>query len=280
MPYRRLPNTDSSRLRSLKIAFEKGRELPPHKKPYSSSSLQNINTVLNKYEMFIKLHKEAYKIQVDKSPTYNLLYKKAKNYVSHFLQVLNLAIIRGDLKVEARGFFNIKNEKKLPAFKTENDVIKWGKIVLEGEQNRIGNGGNPMTNPTVGIVRVHYDKFIEAHRHQKILQENTSRASEKISTIRKEVDKVILQLWNEIEESFSTGTEVERRNLCREFGVNYFFRRNEVIPEDENVSIEYRQKRIVNKDIKKTVVEEQPLEPDSSDDKEELSLDNIQYSLF
>ena len=33
MPYRRLPNTDAARLKALKIALEKGEEVPPHKWP-------------------------------------------------------------------------------------------------------------------------------------------------------------------------------------------------------------------------------------------------------
>ena len=273
MPYRRLPNTDSSRLNALKTALEKGRDLPPNQKPYSSSSLQSINSILPKFEMLLKLQKETYKHQIEKCPEYTKLYKKARNYVSHFIQVLNLAIIRGDLKQDARSFFGI-NEKRLPAFKTEKDLLKWGEIVLEGEQERIGHGGNPLTNPTVGIVRVHYDKFKEANRYQKILQENTTRASKNVADIRKQVDSAILQLWNDIEAAFDKEDEISNRNLCRDYGIVYFFRRNETIPKEEKVSIEYRQKRIVNKDIVKTVVEA----PISNNEKG--SRENLQYSLF
>jgi len=273
MPYRRLPNTDNSRLKALKIALDKGKDLPPSSKPYSSSSLYSINIYLPKYEALLILYKESFKKQTEKSPEYTYLYKKARNYVSHFIQVLNLSIIRGDLKSNARTFFNI-NAKKLPAFKTEKDLLKWGEIVLEGEQQRIRKGGNPMTNPTVGIVRVHFDNFKEAHRFQKVLQENTNRASKNIAEIRKEIDGVILKLWNDIEIFYESYDDVEKRNLCRDFGVNYFFRRNETIPVEENVSKEYREKRIVNKDIIKTVLPEEEIIEDLNKG------ENLQYSLF
>jgi hypothetical protein len=210
--------------------------LAPRDKPYSQSSLQNIQHTLPKFEMLIKHQKEAYKAQTEKSPEYNYLYKKAMNYVSHFIQVMNLAIIRGDLKKEARAFFGLDEDvKKLPVFKTEQDLIEWGELVLKGENERISKGGNPMTNPTIGIVRVHFEKFVQAYRYQKNLQENYARSTKQVAEFRADVDKVILQLWNEIEAAYHPNDEVLRRNICREFGLVYFFRRNEQIPENEKV---------------------------------------------
>jgi len=270
MPYRRLPNTDSARLKALKTALEKGENIPPKDKPFSQSSLQNLTVGLPQLESLINLQKEAYKQQTTKSVAYNYLYKKARNYVSHFIQVLNLAIIRGDLKKTARDFFGLEMEtKKLPAFKTEKELIKWGKIILEGEQERILSGGNPMTNPTIGVVKVHYDNFISAYRQQKNLQEQYMRATQQVADYREKADRVILQLWNEIEASFEPNSEVLKRNLCREYGVVYFFRRNELIPDNENVSEEYRKKRVVNKDLK----EEQPIAENNS---EESVIDEIE----
>lgn len=251
MPYRRLPNTDSARLKALKLAIENAQDLAPRDKPFSQSSLNNLIKTLPHFERLIQYQKEAYHLQTEKSPKYNYLYKKGRNYVSHFIQVLNLAIIRGDLKKEARDYFNLdKDAKKLPQIKTEQGLLKWGEIVVNGEPERIANGGNPMTNPTIGIVKVHYENFKEAYRFQKNLQDSYVRASKQVANYRPEVDKVILQLWNEIEASFEPNPEVHRRNLCRKYGVVYFFRRNEIIPEQEHVSDEYRKNRVVNKDLR------------------------------
>lgn len=276
MPYRRLPNTDKARFRALQIAFEKGKNLLPKDKPYSQSSLQNINMVLPKYGKLLKLQSEFYKSQIEKSSEYKYLYNKARNYVSHFFQVLNLAIIRGDLKKESRGFFGIDdNVKKLPDFKTELELMKWGELALKGEQERIGNGGNPMTNPTVAVVRVHYEKFKEAYRYQKNLQDNYARASKHVAEFRPEVDRVILQLWNDLEEHFSGSEEVLKRNHAREYGVVYFFRKNEEIPEQENVPAEKRlEKELENQRIE---AENQLEEVFGEDD---LEKDDLQYSLF
>jgi len=39
MPYRRLPNTDAARVRALKTALDKGKEVPPHKLAYSAKTV-------------------------------------------------------------------------------------------------------------------------------------------------------------------------------------------------------------------------------------------------
>ncbi len=289
MPYRRLPNTDAARLRAMKTAMNKSASLSLEDKPFSESSHCSLTSIIPKFENSIRHQKEALKAQTAKSGEYSLKYKKAKNYVSHFLQVMNLAIIRGDLKKNARKFYGLDEDvRKIPLLKTEQDLIKWGDIVQEGETKRIMQGGNPMTNPTIGIVRVHYEKFITAHRHQKQLQENYARFSFEVASLRKEVDEAIFNLWNEIEAHFSHLDDIEKRNICREFGVVYFFRRNEKIDERENVDNEYRKNRTTDKEIrleeqqKETSVEEYNKEYTSVEDEETNNEEkrNIQYSLF
>ena len=46
---------------------------------------------------------------------------------------------------------------------TETEVIDWGKRLIDGEVKRKMNGNSPITNPTIAVVRVHYDNFIEAN---------------------------------------------------------------------------------------------------------------------
>ncbi|MFW5916288.1 MAG: hypothetical protein ACOCTM_02315, partial [Bacteroidota bacterium] len=89
MPYRRLPNTDKSRLRALKAAHEKGRELPPFKLAFSQETLQRLSSFLPKYEKGLTEYQNAYKMQRDNSKEYNNKLKKAKMYISHFIQVVN-----------------------------------------------------------------------------------------------------------------------------------------------------------------------------------------------
>ena len=70
MPYRRLPNTDSARLKSLKSAYAKGKDLPPFKLAFSANSFRKIQAVLPQYENTISEHKNSLNLQADKNKEY------------------------------------------------------------------------------------------------------------------------------------------------------------------------------------------------------------------
>jgi hypothetical protein len=46
MPYRRLPNTDTARIKAMKTALEKGKELPPNKLAFSSKTIVRLQKFL------------------------------------------------------------------------------------------------------------------------------------------------------------------------------------------------------------------------------------------
>lgn len=229
MPYRRLPNTDSARLKALKSAFKKGKDLPPFKLAYSQSTFQKVQFFITKFESAITDYKNSYAIQVEKNKDYINALKKAKLYISHFIQVMNMSISRGDLPVQTRKFFGLsKEEKKLPLLSTEKDVINWGKKLIEGENQRAINSMSPITNPTIALVKVRYENFLEAYQHQKVHQQNSSRNLNKLAALRPEADDIIVSIWNEVEEHFKDINDEERRKKAAEYGLVYVFRKNEL----------------------------------------------------
>ena len=227
MPYRRLPNTDSARLKSLKSAHDKGKELPPFKLAFTAHSFRNIQKSLPLFESAIYEHKNSLNIQAEKNKEYQRRLKKVRLYISHFIQVVNLAILRGDLLADTRDYFGLE-EKKVPTLVSEEDVIHWGQKLIEGEQKRRNKGMNPITNPTIAVLKVHFDKFMEYHNYQKSLKNRSQRAQDQLNEKRAQVDGVIQQIWNEVEESFGDLPEEMRREKATDYGLVYVFRKNEV----------------------------------------------------
>ena len=148
MPYRRLPNTDAARIRAMKIALEKGRDVPPNKMPFSGKLLVKLQKFLPQYENMIQLQRQSYAAQYDKNRDYSEIVRKARLYLTHFVKVMNMAIFRGELSPEIRSFYGLAtNESTVPSLNTENELISWGKRIIEGEEFRIRKGGSPITNP-------------------------------------------------------------------------------------------------------------------------------------
>ena len=167
MPYRRLPNTDTARIRAMKIALQKGQDLPPHKLAFSSKTVVRLLKFLPHFENNIQYYRHSVIVQTTKSKDYNELLRKARIYLTHFIRVMNMAIYRGDLPAETRTFYGMAvNESTVPSLNSENELVSWGKRIIEGEEFRIRKGGNPITNPTIAVVKVRYENFLQAlHYH-------------------------------------------------------------------------------------------------------------------
>ena len=229
MPYRRLPNTDNARLKALRNAHEKGKEIPPFKLAFSQNCFRKMQSVLPGFEQAILEQRHANSNHADKNKQFQKRSKKVKLYISHFIQVVNMAIMRGDLPCEARNFFGFsEDDKKVPALNTDEEILEWGKKLIDGERARIMKGHSPITNPTIAVLKVHYDNFLESHNYQKSLKMRSFRAHENLLNKRKEVDHVIQQAWNEVEGTFNDLPEEIRREKASDYGLVYVFRKNEV----------------------------------------------------
>ena len=121
-----------------------------------------------------------------------------------------------------------EDEKKVPSLSTEEDVIWWGEQLIKGEQSRRNKGKNLVTNPTIAVVKVHFDKFLEYHNYQKSLKDRSQRAQDHLNERRSQVDSVIQQIWNEVEDTYGDFPEEIRRENALEYGLIYVFRKNEL----------------------------------------------------
>lgn len=229
MPYRRLPNTDAARIRALKTALDKGKEVPPHKLAYTAKTILRLQKFLPLFEHSIQLQRQAVISQSKKSREYNESQRKARVYLTHFIRVMNMAIFRGDLPAETRAYYGLAtNESTVPPLNTENELISWGRRIIEGEEFRIRKGGSPITNPTIAVVKVRFGNFLEEDNHHKTLLKKTFDYTERTGDMRREADEIILEIWNEIEASQESLPEEVKRKECEDYGVVYFFRKGEL----------------------------------------------------
>jgi hypothetical protein len=229
MPYRRLPNTDAARIRAMKTALEKGTELPPYKMAFSTKTFIRLQKFLPLFEHTIQLQRQAVTSQNKKNKDYVEIVKKARVYMTHFIRVMNMAIFRGDIPVETRAYYGLAtNESTVPSLNTENELISWGRRIIEGEEFRIRKGGSPITNPTIAVVKVRFGNFIEAYNFHLTLAKQTLDYTERTSDMRREADEIILQLWNEVEASQSSLSDDTKKKVCEEYGLIYFYRKNEM----------------------------------------------------
>ena len=140
MPYRRLPNTDAARIRALETALNNEEFSNINNLPFSLHLRQKIEFFLPKFKTAITNSQCARDKQNVNSRKYAEYTRKAKLYISHFLQVLNFTIARGELKPMARTFYGIDEHavlgEELVTFCSQaGDIVK---AIVQRADNQSG----------------------------------------------------------------------------------------------------------------------------------------------
>lgn len=228
MPYRRLPNTDQARIRALKAIVDKNDGFKVNELPVSFKTLADARNFLAKFDTAQRYYKQCLDNQVKSNKKYQSQLKMARLYISHFIQVLNLAVIRSEIKEDYKKFYGLEPTcYTVPDLTNEPSICEWGEKIIKGEKERLRKGGIPIYNPTIAKVNVHYDIFKESYELQKGLQSITNRSLEDLSSMRAQADEIILDIWNQVEKFFETLPADEKMKKCQEYGIIYYYRTSE-----------------------------------------------------
>ena len=228
MPYRRLPNTDQSRLRALSTARKKASGISPFDLPFAQKSYLELQAFLPQFQQAIDQYNFSKTKQAQVGKHLSDQFRVARLYVSHFVQVLNFCIQRNEIKSVARTYLGLmEDEKSIPDLGTEQLLVEWGEKIIKGEEARMASGGSRIYNPSIAIVKVKYEQFLDTFNNHKNLQVTTQKHHDKVTEMRKKADQLILSIWNDVESKFEDLPPEKRRNKCTEFGIIYFLRKNE-----------------------------------------------------
>lgn len=237
MPYRRLPKTDQARIRALKSAVESSVENGIFTNVLSHNTYHRAKDFLQRFSAEVAMYRRCVQEQSTKrgNAAYEAALKKARMYVSHFIQVLSMCIIRGEIARSKRPYYGLpENEDTVPNLFSESSVLEWGEKIMEGEKRRQAEGGIPVYNPTMGRVAVVFEIFKEMYGRQQSLQQRTAEALQNISDMRFEADEIIFEAWGEIEKAFSAFQGEARLKHCARYGVIYYDRPDRKRNKEEN----------------------------------------------
>ncbi|MDR0939019.1 MAG: hypothetical protein LBN29_06670 [Mediterranea sp.] len=229
MPYRRLPNTDQARCRALKTVVAKADQLNVNDLPISLKTLSEARNFSQKFEAARGYYSQCYANQARASRKHQENVRMARLYVSHFIQVLNLSVLRDEIKLSQKRLYGLPDANVVPDLLSEPALAEWGRKIIAGERQRTSQGGGiPIYNPTIARVQVHYDIFMESYEKQKGLQSLTNRSLEALAAMRGRADELILDAWNQIEAKYQDVLPNELRlKKCRDYGLVYYYRTSE-----------------------------------------------------
>lgn len=228
MPYRRLPNTDLSRIYSLEMATkmegfrDRGELVLPYRTTQDALQfLIKFRKAQNKYAQCHQMHSRS-------SKTYRQELSMARMYVSHFAQVLCFAVQRGEMKKEILNAYGIDPSNfAIPDMSNEPAIIQCGERIIKAEEDRTRQGGIPIYNPTIAKVKVHFNIFKEHYYDHDQIRKNAHKALEEVTMMRPQADDLILDIWNQVEKFYQDLPQDERIAKCKKFGLIYYLRASE-----------------------------------------------------
>ena len=228
MPYRRLPNTDQARLSALQMAVQRASEADFTEQVLQYKTLCDARRFLMQFENTVMQYHENFRTKVSANKNYRRVVQNARMYISHFIQVLNLAVIRGEVKAEQKELYQLDPHNHIvPDLSSEEDLLVWGDNIIQGEQKRTSMGGFPIYNPAIAKVKVHYDIFKEEQMSHTLHKKVTSRVMGDVESQRKQADAIILTIWNEVEDYYKDLLPYDKLCHCKNYGVIYYYRPTE-----------------------------------------------------
>lgn len=227
MPYRRLPNTDQSRIEALANAIKMAGFCENGKPVLSYEEVSKMEQWYRK----MKKAQEQYKFYYDKMTSdkeYRNDMRMAQMYLSHYMQVFNMCIERGELKKDCRVGIGLDlNDNTVPDLRKASELIKWGERIIKAEELRGQKGGKLIYNPTLAKVKVYWSIFSEKYYVVDKMNDSAKRYLDELTQMRPEVDEFILNLWNRIENLYADLPSVKRLEKAKQFGVRYYMRTSE-----------------------------------------------------
>lgn len=247
MPYRRLPKTDQARLRALQKAIQQAGNAAYNDQAINYRTITEAQRFLMQFENQVAQYHANFDSKVTANKQYRHRIHNARMYISHFIQVLNLAVIRGEIKRSQKELYHLDPKSNtLPDLTTEEGLMEWGQNIIDGEMKRTAAGGFAIYNPSINKVKVHYEMFKEDYTSHQLHKKTHSRVYEDTETLRKKADTIILDIWDQVEAFYKDELPYAKLQKCQAYGMIYYYRTGEtkMTAQTDQKIIEQRKQQI------------------------------------
>ena len=242
MPSRRLPNTTPAVIRTLLTARDKRLNTPlAAERAITDAHFAQLDPNIPG-SLLNRVLKEATDVDLAlaaQAPLTTLLNQtgaRCTMFASHFHQVLDLGITRGEFAAGARAYYGRGiHDTTLPDLSTYAAVQTAIDAIVRGEASRFTEEGAAyvaMSHPSAGECGGLLSGFRELLRTSEASRQNTDTQREELQALYPEAQVVAADICDTVE--FFCRHDLEpgsRRTKCRRWGVIYTYEPNE--PRDE-----------------------------------------------
>lgn len=244
MPTRRLPNSQSSVIRTLKTARDAWKQYPDARLIFDSHWAKlddaNAESLLNQ---FIREVDEVYLAKAAQAPLTDAFSKsmaKLTLYTSHFHQVYDLAVARGEFTAGGRAFYGRPaGATTIPDLSTQAATIEAAEKIESGEPKRAeaeGADHTPMALPSAAQVAGILAEAKDLRSKSQQAQAETDREQNEAAALYPEAQKLAVSICNTVEFQLNERDDLDapgRRRIARDWGVVYVYEPGETPDADD-----------------------------------------------
>ncbi|GHU80368.1 hypothetical protein FACS1894145_6680 [Bacteroidia bacterium] len=227
MYLKRVPETDDAKIRALQAAVDREEINGGQEFILSDEEIEEWRLFITSYEGARFVLKQAVKDSTKSQAEYGELFKNAQLYVSHFIKVLQMTVIRNEIRLDALSDYGFESEKELelPDLSTEEAIVYWGEKIIQGEARRMSRGGYPLYNPAIAKVKVHYELFQDIAHSNKIYKQNVIRQQAVLYEMQKKAESMIRDIWSRVEEKYGNLPLQDLSQVFQSYKINYHYQK-------------------------------------------------------
>lgn len=229
MPYRALPDSDPTRTQALSAAIAKNAAVAPADRLISPATAAALADIAPRWEKETADRATALGQQTASTAVLATIGARLRMTVSHFIQVYQLGVARGVFSPSGRASYELNvNEETVPNLATEADLLLWADRIIKGETRRLANLTEPaMAMPAASQVADVLSDYQNELGRQTTAKDALDDEQQDVTDLRPEADRIIRDVWDEVEFALRRLDPPSLRRRAREWGVTYALRPGE-----------------------------------------------------
>lgn len=223
MPFRQLPASDPTRTQALQGALKKWNSTTGASRLISAATGAALETLQPKWEKEVAERADAFGQQSASTQALKAAADKLRLLVSHFIQVYQMGIARGDFAAAGRAVYELSvNEETVPNLDAEAALLLWADRIVKGDPRRVTQFSEaPMAMPAASAVAAALDAYNVKLTAQTEAKDQLEAEQADVIALRAEADQVIRDVWDEVEFALRQLEAPTLRRRAREWGVVY-----------------------------------------------------------
>jgi hypothetical protein len=223
MPFRQLPASDPTRTQALQGALKKSTSTTGAAHLISAATTAALAALQPKWEKEIAERADASGQQSASTLALSAAADKLRLLVSHFIQVYQMGIARGDFAAAGRAVYELSvNEETVPNLDAEAALLLWADRIVKGDPRRVTQFSEaPMAMPAASAVAAALQSYHDKLAAQTDAKDQLEAEQADVIALRAEADQVIRDVWDEVEFALRQLEAPTLRRRAREWGVVY-----------------------------------------------------------